>query len=101
MSGSPFPTARAARPRPRPRRWEQTALPPLASPEACAERGFWCVCRAVAGVWAIVGRSVVKHDALATARALLASVDAPAYDDVALVSPEGARVRIPKPRRAP
>lgn len=82
------------------RPWEQTALAPFATPEACAERGVWCVCRRAAGVWSVVGRSVVKHDALSTARALLLAVDAPAHVDVALVSPEGVRVHVPRPRGA-
>lgn len=81
--------------------WKQGVLAPFATPEARAVRGSWCVCRAQDGVWSLVASSIVKVEAMTKARAVLAGVDAPAYDDVALVSPEGARVRIPRPRRSP
>lgn len=81
------------------RPWQQHVLAPFASPEACAERGWWCVCRAHEGVWSLVAKSIVKVEAMTKARTLLASVDAAPYADVAVVSPHGVRVRVPRPRR--
>lgn len=81
------------------RPWQQAVLAPFATPEACARPGVWCVCRAQEGVWSLTATSIVKGEAITKARAILAGVEAPAHADVAVVSPQGGRVHVPRPRR--